>query len=81
MNREQKTMRAENNELRTESNKLKTRIDVMREEMTREINSYEFCFSNFEACDKDVQFYTGLPSAGVFYHLLDFVSPNRQGVI
>jgi len=38
---ENNELRAENNELRTENNKLKTRIDVMREEMTGEINSYK----------------------------------------
>ena len=43
-----------------------------------------------EGCDKDVQFYTGLPSAKVFYHLLDFaawresdatVGPGRPGTL
>ena len=32
----------------------------------------KFNFSNFEKSDKDVHFYTGLPSASVFYELLDY---------
>ena len=36
------------------------------------------CFATFEGCDKDVQFYTGQPSANVFCHVLDFVSPDRK---
>ena len=37
-----------------------------------------FCFSNFETSESDVQFYTGLPSADVFYQLLDYLSPERK---
>ena len=36
----------------------------------------KFDFSNIEASERDVQFYTGLPSAEVFYQLLDYVSPG-----
>ena len=38
----------------------------------------KFCFSNIEGSDKDVQFYTGLPSASIFYEVLDYVSPGRK---
>jgi len=38
----------------------------------------KFCFSNIEKSDKDVQFYTGLQSASVFYKMLEFVSPGRK---
>ncbi|XP_065896038.1 uncharacterized protein [Dysidea avara] len=38
----------------------------------------KFCFSNIEKSDKDVHFYTGLPSASVLYELLDYLSPGRK---
>ena len=38
----------------------------------------KFCFSNIEGSDKDMQFYTGLPSASIFYEVLDYVSPGRK---
>ena len=38
----------------------------------------KFCFATFEGCNKDVHFYTGRPSAKVFYHILDFASPDRK---
>jgi len=38
----------------------------------------KFCFSNIEKLEKDAQFYTGLPSASVFYKMLEFVSPGRK---
>jgi len=33
-----------------------------------------------EAClsDKDIQFYTGLPSVAVFYQLLEYLSPSGK---
>ena len=37
-----------------------------------------FCFANIESSERDAQFYTGLPSAEVFYQLLDYVSPGRK---
>ena len=38
----------------------------------------KFCSSIIEESDKNVQFYTGLPSANVFYQLLDYVTPGRK---
>ena len=38
----------------------------------------KFCLSIIEEYDKDVQFYTRLPSANVFYQLLDYASPGRK---
>ena len=69
------------NESRAENTELKRKTDVMSTEMIKyqsENSSYKFCFATFEDCEKDVQFYTGLPSAKVFYDLLDFVSPDRK---
>ena len=63
---------------RAENTELKRKNDLVSTEVIRyqsESLNYKFCFATFE---KDVQFYTGLPSAKVFYHFLDFVSPDRK---
>lgn len=60
--------------------KLNQQLNEARAEATKYKHLAEkrkFCFSNIKESDKDVHFYTGLPSASVFYELLDYVSPGR----
>ena len=52
--------------------------EVNSEEHQKLAEKRKFCFLNIEGSERDVQFYTGLPSADVFYQLLDYVSPGRK---
>jgi len=68
-------------EAKDEIAKLTQRLD----EVSSESKHYQklaekrkFCFTNIETSEKDVLFCTGLPSAEVFYELLDYVSPGRK---
>ena len=69
-------------EAKYEIEELKRRLDEVSSESTQYQKLAEtkrkFGFSNIEASERDVQFYTGLPSAEVFYQLLDYVSPGRK---
>ena len=37
-----------------------------------------FCFENIQDSDEDVLFFTGLPSASVFYHLFQYLNPDGK---
>ena len=68
-------------EAKDEIAKFTERLDEMNsqsKEYQKLAKQQKFCFSNIEESDKDVHFYTGLPSANVFYQLLDYVSPGRK---
>ena len=68
-------------EAKDEVAKLTKRLDEVKSESSeyqKTAKQRKFCFSNIEGSEKDVQFYTGLPSAEVFYQLLDYVSPGRK---
>ena len=58
-------------EAKDEIEELKRRLDEMSSESTQYQKLAEtkrkFGFSNIEASERDVQFYTGLPSAEVFF--------------
>ena len=66
---------AENVELKRRNATMSAELIIYQSVIDRQ---RKFCFATFEGCNKDVHFYTGLPSAEVFYHLLDFVSPDRK---
>ena len=68
-------------EAKDEIAKLTARLDEVSsqsKEYQKLAKQRKFCFSNIAESEKDVHFYTGLPSANVFYQLLDYVSPGRK---
>ena len=71
-------------EAKDEIAELKQRLDEVSSESIQYQKLAEkrrFCFSNIETSEKDVQFYTGLPSTEVFYQLLDYVSPENDPML
>ena len=68
--------RAKNVEMKRTNDMMSTKL--IRHQSLSDSQRKPFCFATFEGCDKDVWFYTGLSSTNVFYHVLDFVSPDRK---
>ena len=63
--------------LNAESGKLVKRLDLVTNEASHQKKLAEmrtFCFENIQDSDEDVLFYTGLPSASVFYHLFQYLN-------
>ena len=46
------------------------------EELRKGISRKRFGIEAIQESDKDVHFYTGLPSAAVFYRLLEYLNPG-----
>jgi len=46
--------------------------------LQKEASRKRFGIEAFQESDKDVQFYTGLPSVAVFYKLLEYLSPSGK---
>ena len=68
-------------EAKDEVAKLTKRLDEVKSESSeyqKTAKQRKFYFSNIEGSEKDVQFYTGMPYAEVFYQLLDYVTPGRK---
>ena len=68
-----------------EINSLKQMLNETRKEVAelkKGVHS-KFCIEAIRESDKDVQFYTGLPSVAVFYRLLEYLSPagKRSNVV
>ncbi|XP_065893744.1 uncharacterized protein [Dysidea avara] len=68
-------------EANAEVTRLKKRLDEMKLEiieLKKCVSRKRFSFELIRESDKDVNNYTGLPSAAVFDALLDFLSPGRK---
>ena len=68
-------------QLKAENANLKQDLELMTNEASGQKKLAElrrFCFENIQESNEDVLFYTGLPSASVFYQLFQYLSPDGK---